>query len=282
VDEVVVLTLDEGCGTRAPVLALRDALAAAGAAVEVVDAASDPQIDAVIAPGGRRLVVAVAADGQLRAVLRRLVRWYAPPPRSRPDDLPAGRTVPDLPPVGVLPLGPAGEGDTASRLGLPRDPAAVADAVLAGRARRLDLLRTDAGGVTLDGALFGTTGAGGEAVRWHARVEVDDAVLTDGSDMLLAGTIANGTGYSTVDGLPLVTPDPADGVLDVAVAVPVLTRRLLRAPAVRVEVRRTRGRAVSITPLDGDLPYLDDGVAAELGRTRSWWVESGAWAVYVS
>ena len=82
-------------------------------------------------------------------------------------------------------------------------------------------------------------------------------------------------------GYEVTQADPADGLLDVAVAIPVVTRRMLRGPAGRVEVRRTRGRAVSITPLDGDLPYLDDGVAAQLGRTRSWWIESGAWAVYV-
>ena len=79
-----------------PVLACADALTARGARVETVTARSDAEIDAVLArldgparPDGltwpdpdskTRLVVATASDGQLRAVLRRLVRRYAPAP----------------------------------------------------------------------------------------------------------------------------------------------------------------------------------------------------------
>ena len=134
-----------------------DALTAGGARVELITAASDAEIDAVIArfdgpsrpdglawprpDGPTRLIVAAATDGQLRAVLRRLVRRYAPPPSRRPDDLAADRTVPDLPAVGVLPLDPTGSSgarDLVAQLGLPRDPAAVAAAVLGGAVRRLD------------------------------------------------------------------------------------------------------------------------------------------------
>ncbi|HWG97767.1 MAG TPA: hypothetical protein VNV66_00200, partial [Pilimelia sp.] len=153
-----------GCGgagaaapaSRVPVRACADALTAAGARVDCVTACSDAEIDAVLArldgppradglpwpdlDGKTRLVVATAATGQLRAVLRRLVRRYAPPPSRRPDDLPARRTVPDLPPVGLLPLDPTtGAGrtpaaeptaDLAALLDLPRTPAEVAGAVL--------------------------------------------------------------------------------------------------------------------------------------------------------
>jgi hypothetical protein len=299
--DVVVLTLgDGGCADgqpRVPVLACSDALTAAGARVETVTAASDTEIDAVLGrldgppradgltwpdPDGKtRLVVASAADGQLRAVVRRLVRRYAPPPSKRPADLPDARTVPDLPPIGVLPLDPTATGDLAAQLGLARDPAAVAAAVLDGRFRRLDLLRTDAGSVTLDGALFGAADEQGRAVRWRARVEVDDAVLTDGQDELLACVVGNAGGYAELDGLPLVAhPDPADGVVEVAVAVPVMERSLLGKRRVRVEVRRARGRAASVMPHEDEMPYLDDGVAGRLTRRRSWWVEPGAWAVY--
>ncbi|MER7473093.1 hypothetical protein ABT351_20610, partial [Micromonospora sp. NPDC000018] len=114
----------ERCDTpRVPVLACADALTARGARVETVTARSDAEIDEVLArfdgpprPDGltwpdpdskTRLVVATASDAQLRAVVRRLVRRYAPPPSRRPDDLPGNRTVPDLPPIGVLPLDPA-------------------------------------------------------------------------------------------------------------------------------------------------------------------------------
>jgi hypothetical protein len=216
-----------------------------------------------------RLVVAAAAEGQVRAVVRRMVRRYAPPPSRRPADLRVDRTVPDLPPIGVLPLYRTGLFD------LPVDPAEVAKAVLHGTAYRLDLLRTDAGSVTLDGALIG-----GQA-PWRARIEVDDVVLANPDEPIAACVVGNGTGYATVDGLPLVPgADPADGVLNVAVAVPVRTRRFGRAQP-RVEVRRAGGRAVSVTPV-GEVPFLDDGVAGTLARKRSWWLERGAWAVFRS
>ncbi|GFJ90426.1 hypothetical protein Prum_040680 [Phytohabitans rumicis] len=113
-------------------------------------------------------------------------------------------------------------------------------------------------------------------------MEVDDAVLSDGADPILACAVGNGAGYARYDGLPLLTaPDPADGIVEVAVAVPVLARRALRRPRVRIEVRRARGRAVAITPRQQEIGYVDDGVTATLSHKRSWWVEPGAWAVYV-
>lgn len=263
-----MLTLGEACTARVPVLTCRDALAATGVEVETITAGSDAEIDAVLdrmpAAG---VIVGAASDGQLRAVVRRLVRRYAPPPGARPADLPGDRTLPDLPPLGVLPLGPG----LVERLALPSEPAAVAAALLGGRARRLDLLRNDGGSVTLDGTLF----SGDEP--FHARVDVDDAVLADGSEPLLAAVVANADGYSTVDGLPMaVGVDPADGVLDVAVALPRRRRRRLE-----IEVRRAHGRAVAVTPRD-EVPFTDDGVAGTLDRRRSWWMERGAWAIYDS
>ena len=318
--DVIVLSLAEGggsaagaCGTacggcgpaeketcdtpRVPVLKCVDALTAAGARVETVTASSDAEIDAVIArfdaparPDGLawpdqesklRLVVATATDGQLRAVMRRLVRRYAPPPSKRPADLAGDRTVPDLPPVAILPLDPANRTDLAAQLGLPRDPAAVAAAVLGGTVRRLDLLRNDGGSVTVDGALVGGADDAGKAVPWRGRIEVDDAVLSDGTDQIIACAIGNAGAYAEFDGLPLLgTPDPTDGRVEVAVAVPVLVKQLFKKPRVRVEVRRARGRAVSVLPRDGELQFLDDGVAGTMNRKRSWWTEPGAWAVY--
>jgi len=277
--DVVLVTLGGGCGApRVPVLACADALGAAGATVQTVTAESDADIDAAL--DGRRLVVAAATDGQLRAVLRRMVRRYAPAPSKRPTDLPANRTIPDLPPIGVLPLDPTAD-DLAAQLGLPRDPAEVAKAVVGEQVRRLDLLRNDGGSVTLDGALIGSSPAHGE-VMWHGRVEVDDAVLTDGSEAILACAVGNGAGHARLDGLQLLAgPDPTDGLLEVAVAVPVLAQRLLRRPKVRIEVRRARGRAVSVMPREVEVKYLDDGVSGTLRHKRSWWIEPGAWAVYV-
>jgi len=315
VDVVILSLLSPGTcsGERVPVLTCRDALRGAGATVTTVSAESDDQIDAAFegltdeaagsrahassdeaagsrahvssepassqAPSQRRLVVAAATDGELRAVLRRLVRRYAPPPSKRPEDLSADRTVYDLPPIGVLPLDAKTPPDLVVRLGLPATPEAVAAAVVAGDSRRLDLFRTDSGSVTLQGALVGGADENGQAVAWYGKVEVDDVVLSDGSEPLVACAIANSNGYATIDDLPLVaTADPADGVIDVGIAVPVLKRGWLRR-TLRVEVRRSRGRAVSVTPRD-EVPYLDDGVAGTLGRKRSWWIERAAWAVY--
>jgi hypothetical protein len=313
--DVVLLSLAEGsgdgCGSgcggcnaacatpRTPVLACADALREAGARVETVLAGSDAEIDEVLArfdgpdrPDGLtwpdpdtklRLVVASATDGQLRAVMRRLVRRYAPAPSKRPEDLPAQRTVPDLPPIAILPLDPANTEDLAAQLGLPRTPADVAAAVLNGTVRRLDLLRNDGGSVTLDGALLGGSDDNGRAVPWRGRVEVDDAVLTDGDEPVLACVIGNSAGYAEFDGLRLLADgDPTDGRVEVAVAIPVMVKKLFKNTRVRVEVRRTRGRAVSVLPREGDLPFLDDGVAGSTSRKRSWWTEAGAWAVYAS
>jgi hypothetical protein len=216
----------------------------------------------------------------LRAVVRRLIRRYAPPPSRRPADLAADRTVPDLPPIAILPLA-NGEMDLVAQLGLPRTPAAVAAAVLGGAVRRLDLLRNDGGSVTVDGALIGGADGKGRAVPWRGRVEVDDAVLTDGEDRVLACAIGNGGGYAEFDGLPLLTEgNPTDGQVEVAVAIPVVIKQRFKPNRVRVEVRRARGRAASVLPRDGDLPFLDDGVRGTLTRKRSWWTEPGAWAVY--
>lgn len=297
---------------RVPVLACADALRAQGARVDTVTARSDAEIDAVIArldgparpdglswpnaDGKTRLVVATVSNGQLRAVVRRMVRRYAPPPSRRPADLAANRTLPDLPPIGVLPLDPSRPGsgaaagsasgadptDLVGQLGLPRDPTEVAAAVLGGRERRLDLLRNDGGSITLDGALVGGADEANRLAPWRGRVEVDNAVLSNGDDPLLACVVGNARGYARLDELPLLreTTDPADGVIDVSVAVPVVNRSRWGRKQVRIEVRRAHGRAVAVVPRDGRVPYLDDGVAGELGRKRSWWVEPGAWAVY--
>lgn len=293
----------ERCETpRVPVLACADALTAGGARVDLVTARSDAEIDDVLSrldgsprPDGlnwpdadarNRLVVGAASDAQLRTVLRRLVRRYAPPASRRPADLPAHRTVPDLPPVGVLPLDPARGGshrDLAAQLGLPRDPVAVAAAVLEGTPRRLDLLRNDGGSVTLDGALFGAADEGGRPLHWRGRVEVDDTLLSAGDDPLLACAIGNAGGYARLADVTLLTaPDPGDGLVEVAVAVPVVAQSRWGRRRMRLEVRRARGRAVAVVPREGTVPFLDDGAEGELSRKRSWWTEPGAWAVWAS
>src|SRR5690606_36340015 len=145
-----------------------------------------------------------------------------------------------------------------SDLGLPTTPTDVAMATLGGRVRRWDLLRTE-GSVTLHAVMLGGFDKG-SPVPVRARIEVDDTVLSDGSETLLAAAIVN-AGSSTLDGLPLVPSATSDdGLVEVAVAVPLLRRRLLRTADVRVEVRRARGRAMSVTPSAGEVRSVDDGV----------------------
>ncbi len=295
---VVILTLRDpaahGCGAggacacgsegpaRVPVLACADALRAGGATVEAVTADTEAAIDEVVKPviaGEARLVVAAASDAEVRAVVRRLVRALAPPPSRRSEGLPANRTVFDLPPLAVLPLAPSVP-PLCAALGLPTAATDVAKATLSGQVRRWDLLRTE-GSVTLHGILLGGFD-GGTPAPLCARIEVDDTVLTDGSEIVLAAAVAN-AGSSDVDGLPLVTGATSDdGLVEVAVAVPMLRRRLVRAADVRVEVRRARGRAMSITPHDDAIRSVDDGVVGPITRKRSWWTEPGAWATYTA
>ncbi len=298
VAQVVILTLRDptqhGCGggdacacgtagpVRVPALACADALRAGGATVELVTAGSDADIDAAVKPveaGEARLVVAAATDAELRAVVRRMVRHLSPPPSKRPPELPPNRTVFDLPPLAVLPLTPAVP-SLVPVLDLPTSPGDVAAAVLGGRERRWDLLRNDGGSVTLHGCLLGGLDQG-QPAAFRARIEVDDTVLTDGEETVLACAVRN-AGESDVDGLPLVIgASPDDGLLEVAVAVPVVKRRLVRAADVQVEVRRARGRAMSVTPRNGVIRSVDDGVIGPLSHKRSWWTEPGAWATYV-
>lgn len=283
-----VLLLAPGSATRVPVLTCADALRT-GASVTILDLDSDAAVDAALeraGADGARLVVA-GGDGPLRAVLRRMVRRSLPRGGERPADLPRDRTVPDLPPIGLLPVDPPAPADLVVRLGLPRTPAEVAAAVLGGASRRLDLLRNDGGSVTLRSALLGGVDAEGRAVPWAARIDVDDTPLSDGAEALLACGVANAGGLDAVPGLTLVIDaDPVDGVLEVGVAVPDPRRRRpgidLGRKRPRIEVRRARGRAVSVSPVvtDIEVPLVDDGVTGTLTRKRTWWMEHKAWAAY--
>lgn len=261
-----------GAGPRTQVLACADALRAGGAEVRLTDAVDDAGIDGVVTESAR-IVVAADSDAQVRAVVRRAVRRLAPAPSSRPDDIPDDRTVPDLPPLAVLPL--AQRPELVDHFGLPRQPEDVAAAVLGGVVRRTDLLRHDGGGVTVHGVRIG----GGDR-PWRGQVALDDTVLSDGEEVLVTMVVANGGGLGEVDGLRLCEPDPGDGRLDVAVAAPFVHRGVIRRRT-RIEVRRGTGRAVAVTPI-GSVPYVDDGTTGELSRKRTWWMERGAAGWYVN
>ncbi|WP_026923350.1 diacylglycerol kinase family protein [Glycomyces arizonensis] len=267
---VVVLTLVESdcsnSGPRTQTLHLIDELKRLGADVRTAEASKPQEIDPVVEEPDTRIVLAADTDEQVNAVVARMVRRLAPAPSERSDHLPEGRTIPDLPPLAVLPLGTAP--GLVERFGLPTDPADVARAAVSGTVLRTDVLRHDGGGVCLDGVRLG----GGDR-PWRGVVNLDDIVLTDGTEQILACVVANADGYAEADGMVFAEPDPADGRIDVAVAIPVLVGRLRRR--VRIEVRRARGRAVAVHPNDG-VTFISDGLVDELGRKRTWWVEPGA------
>ncbi len=291
--------LAPGSHTRVSVLECADALRTRPEIdrVEVLPASSDADVDTALAQvecGKARLVVA-GSDGVLRAVVRRMVR-RALPQRSATrhvaaPQLPDHRTIGDLPPMALLPLDSSPELPDLSRsLGLPTAPAEVAEITAAGSAQRLDLFRNDRGGITLHGVLLGATVASsahgpGRLMSWQAHVGVDDTVLSDGDEPILACAIANADGYARLGQLPMLeVTDPSNGTLAVAIAI---------GTAGGIEVRRTRGRAVNVrlrpaqaTDRHPDMgsprvDYTDDGVDFTLRHSCTWWVEQGAWALYV-
>lgn len=275
-----VVVVAPGVETRVPVLKCADSLLK-GATVEVLGAESDSEVDAALATAAKtqaRLIVA-GGDGPLRAVVRRMARGAAPPTKQRPADLGEDRTMYDLPPIGLLPLElESAFPSLATALNLPTSPSNVAEAVLNGKHRRLDLFRNDGGSLTLHGVMLGEADEAGRPVPWRGRVEVDDKLLSDGDEHILACAIANASGYGRLAELPLITEAAADdGSIRVGLATP--TPRKAKNQSYGVEVRRAYGRAVSISPRE-PITYTDDGVDGKLARKQTWWVERGAWAIY--
>jgi diacylglycerol kinase family enzyme len=210
--------------------------------------------------------------------------------------------------------------DLARSLGLPLDPRAAAQVVLAGRPRALDLLRDDGGGLVLNavhagvgvrayaeatrvkdrlgtvafpvGAMLAGTVDRGAALR----VEVDGRVAAeprgrwaaDGRTRLLLAAVCNAP---TLGGGRPVVPGarPDDGLADVLLvaATGPLARAafgvaLLRGRHLRRrDVLLLRGREVRIDGPGSGLDLDADGELEPAGTSRSWRVEHGAWSVLV-
>jgi diacylglycerol kinase family enzyme len=254
----------------------------------------------VRARGDRRLVV-IGGDGSVHAAVRALDRAGALDPGE---------------PVGIVPRGTGN--DFASALGLPRDPVEAAAVVLAGRARPVDLLRDDAGGLVINAVHAGVGArASAEAARFKdslgvaayplgaaiagvtssgsdLRVEADGAVVgsdgagwaADGSTGVLMAGVCNGP---TIAGGTPLAPDavPDDGAADVVVCTatgPVA--RAAFATALRTgrhvdrpDVRVVRAREVSFR--GGSLELVADGELQEADGPRTWRVAPRAWSVLV-
>jgi hypothetical protein len=219
--------------------------------------------------------VAAAADGQVRAVVRRLVRKHLPAPSERPA---ACRPIARCPTCRRSACCRSTRRAPTSRRGsgCRANPAAVAAAVLGGHVRRFDLLRNDGGSLTLDGALLGRRRRHGPRGPVPAAINVDDAELSSGREQLLAAVVANAAGYSAFDGPPAVGGSAAHRRR---------SRRRRRARRPSASARRGRGPARTRPRGRGDAgrgpPVPRRRRGGTLTRKRTWWMERAAWGVYV-
>ena len=213
--------------------------------------------------------------------------WSAGTPRRRRSARPtaAGRTVPDLPADRRAAARPGARPTWSPRSwACPATRPTVAAAVLGGRVRRLDLLRNDGGSVTLDGCCSAASTTAAGRCTGAGRVEVDDAVLTDGEEPVLACAVAQrrrvrDAGRAAAAGRRRPGRRPgrrggrgAGGRTGRCCARPACGSRCAGPGAARWRSPRATT----------SFHFVDDGVAGELTRKRSWWIEPGAWAVYVA
>jgi diacylglycerol kinase family enzyme len=270
------------------VAAVRERLAAHGAAVDVVATEQADDVGAVVRdlPRGWALV-ACGGDGSLHVVVQQL---YA---HGRGDV-----------PLGLVPLGTGN--DLARGLGLPLDdPAAAAARIADGSPTPLDLLVDDEGRVCANalhvglGAEVSAQASGmkeqlsslaypvaallaglGEPAR-ETVVEVDGERVADGP-VLMVGV---GNGPSIGGGTRLIPDaDPADALLDVVVvgAIDGADRLgfgldLQRGRHLeRADVERRRGRQVTIH-MPGGRHAVDGEVEDAVDGTRRWRVAPAAW-----
>ncbi|MDP8987024.1 MAG: lipid kinase [Actinomycetota bacterium] len=266
---------------------LAEAVAVLRARVEtvVVELAGPGEMEAALAGLPATTMIAAGGDGTLNMLVQHL--W--------------AQELLHQVVLGLLPLGTGN--DLARGVGIPLEAEAAATVVLAGRPRPLDLLVDGAGTVAVNavhGGIGGLVAAraarlkallgrmayvggaawtGARTPGWDVRVEVDGAVLAEGT-VLFAG-IGNG---ATIGGgtvlWPLARPD--DGLAEVTVAFAgSIGMRLRMARALRCGcfcgvdgVVVGRGRSVRV---DGEpMPYNADGEALAPSRSRSWRVQRRA------
>ncbi|MFJ5230084.1 diacylglycerol kinase [Kitasatospora sp. NPDC088391] len=219
-----------------------------GADVKVALPQSPSELDRALAHRGRRRAVVVGSDQALQRVLQALHRQ---------------REL-DADPVGLVPVGGPVSTATARLLGVPAEPVAAARAVLAGGARRLDLLLDDGGGVVLAevrfvGAHQGRTG--GWRSLWAKLAAAEQASPTATADELRI----------EADGRLLA--DVHQRVRHLRVAVVDGAMEL----ALDLDGRPQRHRADRLTVAGRGFGYEADGCPVGPVRQRTWTVRPSSW-----
>jgi diacylglycerol kinase family enzyme len=204
--------------------------------------------------------------------------------------------------LGLIPLGTGN--DLARGVGIPLDPEAAAEVVLAGRERGIDVLLDEDGGVVVNAVHVGVGADAARAARpWkrlgkvgyvvgaviagltsdglHLRVEADALTLADGRRRVLQVGVSNGP---DIGGGTELAPraDPGDGRADVTVSYAVG-----RLDRLRYGLRLRRGtheerhdvqtaRATKVVVSGDEFWCNTDGELAGPMRSRTWTVEPAA------
>lgn len=232
-DPLLVIT-NSGAGTSdQETLDLALAILRESASVEVASTSNPGELDGVLHRAGSRRIVVAGGDGSLHAVVAALHRRHELTDKT----------------LALLPLGTGN--DFARGTGIPLDIEDAARLVLAGEARKVDLLVDETGEIVVNivhvgagaqasrkghtwkdrlgsigvgklnlgklGYPIGALLAAANPPRHRLRVEIDGKVVVDVDQPVLMVAVGNG---SSVGGGTELTPeaDPESGTLDVMIA----------------------------------------------------------------
>ena len=265
--------------------------------VEVARTSNPGELDGVLHRAGSRRIVVAGGDGSLHAVVAALHRRHELSERT----------------LGLIPLGTGN--DFARTLDIPLDPGEAAAALIAGEARKMDLIVDELGGVVVNSVHAGASAqASRRGARWkkrlgpfgfgilgypigaamaavrppfvRLRIEADGEVVSDVDQHILMVAVANG---ASVGGGTELTPDadPEDGQLDVMISFatgPV--ERIAYVWQLRNGEHEERDdvlsiRAKQVTVSGEDFWLSADGEISGPERRRSWHLEQGAYSLVV-
>ncbi|MCG6494882.1 acylglycerol kinase family protein [Kitasatospora sp. A2-31] len=248
-----------------------------GADVKVAYPETPSELDRVLSHRGRRRPVVIGSDLALQRVLQALYRQ-----RELGAD-----------PVGVVPVGRAGELTAARALGVPGAPVAAARAVLSGVPRKLDLLVDDGGGVALGGVRIaggGVRRAVGRTSGWRslwAKLAAAEqgtpltSAARDGEEPDLGGGRADHSARLRVEADGRLLADVHRPVRVVQVTLPSgdgagagVMEIVVRTPGALV-----RARAATVSVAGRGFGYEVDGHPVGPVRARTWTVHPSAWGL---